>query len=119
MEEFAIETLQELVEMVRVASPMLWQIARQQVWANLVETVLWLVFALFALLASVRWYRWLDTKIEKGTWDTGDDYEVGKIVAALIVIASTIATTGLLGGIVKALVNPNYYAIKVIAGLLK
>ena len=119
MEEFVIETLQDLVEAVKVASPALWQIARRQVWAALAELVAWLMFSAAALWASVRWYLWLDAAEEKPRGFYPHDNIEGKIFAVLAALCAAIAVTALAGFAVKIVVNPDYYAIREIAGLLK
>jgi len=119
--------LGELIEMVQATAPMLWAIAQRQVVAQRVSYVMWAVMFFLVAVAlgilachSARiWAR--DKRTGKSRRYDRDDWtpqNTAWFTGAVAVIIS-IAALFLLHAIVMYTISPDYYAIKVLLGLVR
>ena len=104
-----LQPLQQLVEWVKTASPVLWQAAYRQVYVNGIEEIIGIVF--FAALAFFGLSR------VRENWDEWD--EVVVFFAVLGVLVSFIISFAFLFGAIDDFANPTFQAVKNLAGLVK
>ena len=104
------DVLAQLVEFVETAAPTVWMLARRQVIVDAVQMALWAI--------GLTWYvRWgiVKTKQCKDIDDFYDDpFGLFVIVAVIGAYVSIPVAIGLLVGIISRLINPDFYAIRLL-----
>ena len=117
MGEFAIQTLGELVEFVKGLSPALWEIALRQVQSIMAARLFWLVICVGLVFACQYWYKWL---VKRKPTDRSDaeEYEILMFIAGAIGAIAALVSLILMGSIIRLVINPDFYAIKVLRGML-
>lgn len=131
MEEMTQTLIQELVEFVKTASPIIWQAAYRQAYMQAIESFLVFLGLVSLALYGAKWYRHftgisdsLSDKIKNSTGYNGT-YEHDKegvdiirvALVALIIIVIGISILAL-SAVVSRVLNPDYYAIKILAEMV-
>lgn len=113
--------LYELVEMVKNTAPALWQIAYRQVMIEAFQMGVWSFFVLTVSIGLNCGRTALWAKAKSGDLDRYDrESHMGAGWAAAFMSAFFLVLfTGLLVGIVSRLINPDYYAIAILIGMVK
>ena len=108
MEELGKEALYKLIEFIEGASPRLWEIAMRQVAADLARYWAFLVVAIvFGLLGIAAIY-----------WAIKDEEDAAGMVGLFVLCLTTPAFFIAIPAIIGRMMNPEYYAIKVLMELL-
>ena len=109
--------LLELMDLVKNTAPALWEVALRQVGADAME--LFIIFAALVGLAFASWRvnRWCSKKLD----DKGYDFDLATGRGISLISMCFIAFVSLmpLTKAIKYLINPDYYAIKILLELLK
>ena len=110
------EVLHKLIEFVESASPVIWAAAQQQVWANIIETAVWLgiigILFLVCLVTSIYCIRRIRQHRYHEDWTVGAWFAVAGTVLLFLI------SGGLLADFLKMLNNPLWYAIKILGELV-
>ena len=114
MEDLLIESLQELIEAVKFASPELWRIAMQQVQVKIWRTILAIVVALLGVIG----FSWASVKVWKMF---GDDITAAPVLVFswVFLIVSFVVVIRLLTDLIQYTLNPEYTAIQVLLELVQ
>ena len=102
------EAILELVDFVKVASPVVWAAARQQVTVGICQGVLWIAIMLFMFVGCVALYKHEEEEAD-------DFFFVGSIIVGFFMLILVLVVLTLLIG---PIFNPDYYAIKALWGLM-
>ena len=109
-----IDLIGQLIEMVESAAPALWEIAQRQVMADTVEGAFWMLFlSILAVVCYRLAQRWLVSMEDCPHSDEGF-YEAGIVAGSLISLMCSIIVPLIVSGVIKRLVNPDYYALKLL-----
>ena len=122
------EVLVKLVEFVENASPVIWEAAQRQVVADMATNAIWIVAAV-GLAAFLVWVaRGCENVIlgieeynEGKGWSNAKDSEgwhMSLIMSYVGVVALTLGALVLLTGNIRMAINPTYYAIQNIMGMV-
>lgn len=133
--------LQELIDLVKTASPKLWEIAVRQVYANVASDLMWLFFLIPIMILTSIWMKKFYKKcknLEKekeecnsitDVWDRKDRRKEidNRLSDTNLLFGITCAIEILLGlvmiiifsNIIPKLINPEYYAIQILIDLVK
>ena len=117
MEELGIETIRKIIEFIEEASPIMWGLSQKQVWVNVLGNVTWglLLIGIALLMAKAAKWFWKESKnkrYDEGLWQF---YTV--LVVAGIAFVGLFGLCLLLSGLGWA-INPDYWAVKVMIGLI-
>jgi dipeptide/tripeptide permease len=99
--------MQQLVEWLQQASPVVWQAAYRAVWVDAIESFAW-----FVMLAGIA------IRCAKHTKANWKSMEEGRVVWSVLIIMLALAAVTLLTNCITDVSNPTWEAIKEIAGLL-
>lgn len=109
--------LGELIEMVQATAPMLWAIARRQVLANTIGYAMWTGLCIVAATVLGLVTRYCVQRYQgngpHSMWDAGAAFAGFAACVALLVALS--CTTN----VIMYSISPDYYAIKVLLGLVR
>jgi hypothetical protein len=114
------ETISQLAQFIKKASPYIWQAAQQQYRANVVlgieaVAIPLLLVAPFILLGRICWRRQADTEL----WD--DFIPSWQVLAGLLYVSAGICTLvaiGNLTGLIQLLMTPDYSTIQLVTQLV-
>ena len=111
-----------LIDIVETASEKLWGIAYRQVYVDIVHDFLW--FVSFAVLAFVLYKTfkryWKEAHKEKESrWDDKTGSEIAFVLSGLGIAFCFMVLFISVGEIIGKLINPEYYAIKVLLDLVR
>jgi hypothetical protein len=111
------ELIQELIELVKAATPMLWAAAHQRVMAGIAMNLLGALMSGIALGLSIYGFVWAKHRLEDDSFsDAGMTTMIPSIIvgiiAAIVLILTLITAVGFL-------VAPDYYAIYMLIRLVK
>ena len=110
--------LGELIEIVRATAPALWAIAQRQVLANTVGNAIWAGLSILFALALVLAVRHCMRKEQAD--DRGDSFwYMGTFFGGLFVCVALLVALSCITNAVMYSINPSYYAIKVLLGLVR
>lgn len=119
------ELLAQLVQFVQDKSPIVWEMAMKQVYTKIVLDIFWgLVFLIVAVLAykSFRHFYKVTQDIKSSDhvtpWEW-ENTEIAFIISALISVATFFFFLVEIGLIISYVMNPQYYALKILMGLAK
>lgn len=105
------ELLQELIEFLREASPMVWEAMVRQVYVEAAQNAIWTIASIVLMVWGYLTYMRGYTMHEEDEESDGEWIQfIGGLILALGFVFTII--TGFEA--VVRLVNPNYYAIKLI-----
>lgn len=110
------ELLDRLIGIVQETAPYVWAIARRQVVSKIVASAIWATALLFTALLLAHLAKRCNKKRAK---DTYGDWGMWMAYSIVGVVLAMIAALGLTTDIVKWLINPDYYAIKLLLGFIK
>jgi len=124
------DILNRLISIVQDAAPALWAIARRQVLASIAGNAIWILFLVIAtgVLAwatrfyygrYTKWREWKQREHHRQIVYDDDDGIGGMTFAILGAVFTTFLMFVLVTGMVKYLINPDYYAIQVLLNLVK
>ncbi len=103
------ETLKLLVEFVRTASPVIWEAVYRQVYVQMFNNFMGIVFFSAVYICLLKFARWVGKEDEDS-----DDATTIKVIGTLLYILVLIM---FIVGIVNRLLNPDYHAIKILLRL--
>jgi len=107
------QLLQQLIDFINSASPVVWNAFVRQVYANSIVSILFgllsLAIAIGVSLLAKRYYKIKIFK-EKNGWDAENETIAAYLSMTLSAIM-VIATLGLIANAIKGFLNPDYYAI--------
>lgn len=112
-----LDIVRRIIEFIEEASPIMWELSQKQVMVNVLGNIVWgLLFVGIAILMikAAKWF-WAESKkkgYEEGLWQF---YTV--IVTTSLVIVGLFGLSLLLSGLGWAM-NPDYWAVKVMIGLI-
>lgn len=109
------EILQQLISLVQETAPAVWAIARRQVMSNTIISVIWTILSLLSSVALARLTKYCHKKEQE---DKYSNWAIVKPFAALFAAVAFFAVFLLLTDVVRYLVNPDYYSIKVLTNLI-
>jgi len=123
------DVLIKLVEFVETASPVIWEAAQRQVYANIVVGAMWAVVMIVSVVglvwASVKAYRKIReiAAYNKEHGDhynspNADPYEAAMIIGTITAIVLAVLMVVNITAIAKMAINPTYYAIQNIMGMV-
>jgi hypothetical protein len=105
------EVLAQLIEFLKLASPLVWQTLVKQVYSNAVACLIWAIALLVLCVVLVKFagFAWKQYKEhEYSMWDVGTVFlYIGSSVSCLIAF-------GLLVYSIQLFINPEFYAIQYI-----
>lgn len=109
--------LGELIEMVQATAPMLWAIARRQVLANTVGNAVWAGLCILAtiVLGLIARHCVRQEKASRGH----SDWDAGVIFAGFFACVAFLVALACVSTVIMYSINPDYYAIKVLLGLVR
>ena|SRR3990167_7014669 len=120
------ELLQKLIDIVLNTAPELWRIAVRQVIVNGVRNALFFIISMIAIFIFPKVLRRLEEEYRRAKNDPeryhADEefpYMVGKIFAWVFLGIAVLVAFLTLDATIGYLANPEYYAIKVLFGLVK
>lgn len=103
------QVLQELIEFVKSASPLVWETLYRQVYVEALGVFLWVIGLVVAIVTLIRLAKWSKQQEDEDTdWE---GFDITLYVASALI---GVFAFGLLISVVKYIANPNYYAIKLI-----
>lgn len=103
--------LQELIDFLKTASPLIWEALYKQVYVIAWAKLAWVTGLAISAVTSVILAKWAHRKNEEDSLDSWDGLEAfAYILTGVIVIISF----SLLVGAAMRFANPNYYAIRLI-----
>ena len=108
----------QLIEMVESTAPALWKIAQQQVMADMAGRVFWMLFLSVLAVVCYRLLRRWWVAIEKCSKSEEDFYGAGIVATSLISLVCAIIVPLIVSGVIKRLINPDYYALKLLIGMM-
>ena len=121
------QALLELIELAKTAAPELWGIAMRQVYARIGVMVFFTVLAIVGASFVSKVYFQYKEKTEqyvkqeeeklKYVLSDEDKYENELFVTSSIFVMCVIAVITLVSIIILNLINPQFYAIKILMGL--
>jgi len=107
------QALQDLINFIKNAAPMVWETLIRQVYNDAITYTFWaltlLVFTIILFRVGKRW--------EKTSEEEHDDSGICMLPYAFAVIF-IIAIPILISNAIRMFVNPNFYAIKSILGMI-
>ena len=110
------DILLRLIDIVQETAPALWAIARRQVAANIAEVAIWFVFCAIAAIALAFVTRHGVREYRKN--DYNSSWELGAVFSGIGSVGCALVAFGLSTSLVKYLINPEFYAIKVLMDLI-
>lgn len=109
------DLLRELIDYVVEASPILWSILTKQVYANIVADMLWVVVLGASCVLLVKFTK---HGIEKHEEDSYSMWELWAALGGMGALLAGAISMVLLTGLVKMIINPEFYAIRLILAQL-
>ena len=110
------DVLSKLIEFVEVAIPQVWAAAYRQVYVDIVLKAVWgtilLIAAMFLGKAAIP--GWVAEIVKDTRAMNGFEFTFGIVAAGFSIIAAICFSS-----IIGPLMNPNYYAIKVLLALVE
>jgi len=123
------EAIAELIGLVKSAAPALWEVARRQAYANAAQKGIALLMMISAIGLLVRGARKAELAYTKAVkehdgvprwkWIRTEEDNGGYWFLMFCAVLTGVFATLLAGDLVAQLINPDYYAIKVIIDLVK
>jgi len=110
------DIVMRLIDLVEKTSPALWQIAMQQVKAQIAAYTIWAVVFLGIVLSFVGVFMWC-RKLNREFDD--EVYEAGEIGAIIVSVGCSLGFFSNIVSIALRLMSPAYYAILVLTQLVK
>lgn len=107
--------LGELVQFVSSAAPELWTIALKQVTVEAVQYALFSIVLFAASVAMVIAARRLEKRAKEDRWS---DADMGAVFLHILAPLVFIGAVGLLSSFIWRVINPEYYAIKLLVGYI-
>ncbi len=131
--EMGASAISELSELVKGVAPEVWEIAIRQVYADaiadfIMTTLIVVISSVLLYMGYHKWFNplWSKEKERKSTYDMRPSWQEGAVTSCIIgvtvpavalVISSTLwIAFGL--KLIKILINPSYYAIKLLADMM-
>lgn len=114
--------LQQLIDLVKQTAPQLWAIALKQVYANVARDVILaavLVVVAYLCYVSVKRAASLETDEESIFWSDSDFCGFVITIGSIAFLVCCVVIVANLVSVVQSLVNPEYYAIQILMGLVK
>ena len=109
--------LGELIEMVQATAPAQWAMAQRQVLANTVGNAVWGGLCLLATIALGLVGRYCVQQYQENGYSSG--WDLGAISAFSGACVLLIVVLINLNNVIVYYINPDYYAIKVLLGLVR
>lgn len=110
--------LEELIELVKNASPIIWDALYRQVFVEGLSYLIWAVFLIFVAVGFVRLAKWSALKAKKIKSYLTNDFEIITMFAYAFSVISGFASFSLFVTAIKWFSNPSYYAIKILLSTL-
>jgi hypothetical protein len=123
--------IQKLIDFIETASPVVWEAAYRQVYVEAISNFL-VFLGLVAL--SVICYRYFtefrdeSIRLNKildetngytgGTRSKRDDANIASVFFAVCIVLFAGISVFIIGGVIGRVINPDYYAIKILAGMV-
>lgn len=104
----------ELIEFVKTASPIVWEIFMRQVYMQAIGYLIWAVALIVAAFGSKKFGDWFGVKEE--TQRQFETYEVGKWFCYVCAPMFALGVLALLTSMIFRFANPDYYAIQLLLG---
>ena len=120
------ELVNLLVELVKTATPVMWEAAYKQVNVKTIHEVLWIVGWIALFFGTRRASSYLEKESQKEedkshygqvSWKT--EQRIGSVALTACSFAVVLLALCNIGTIVGMLINPEYYAIKLLADLVR
>ena len=105
----------ELVEFVQAASPIVWAAARRQVAVWQVQNIVWAVALWIALFVCV----YVKSYANAGSKRCGGDWDALAVVCVFLGVLFLLGLVAVANEIIGATMNPNYYALEALMGLVQ
>lgn len=110
------DIVMRLIDLVEKTSPTLWQIAMQQVKAQIAAYTIWAVL----FLSMILFFVWATIWCRKRYHETDDGaFEFGEACAIIAILGCSLGLFSNVVSIIVHLVNPAYYAILTLTQLIK
>jgi lipoprotein signal peptidase len=106
------KVLQELIEFMKSASPVIWQALYKQVYIEAAASFLWAIGLAVLAVVFVRVAKWAMAKKEED--DGYSDWEIVYGFCYILSCATGIVAFSLLVSAIKWIANPEFYAIRFI-----
>jgi len=109
------ELLTQLIELVKSTAPMVWAMAQQQVLADVAECAATAIVLLLSLVPLRKGLKWTHN-VKEGDWLYLDRGGLRGTFLFMYYAAVTLAGCCSIM-IIKRLISPDYYALKILMGL--
>jgi hypothetical protein len=124
------DLIQKLIDLVQKGAPLLWEIARKQVLNTNIQDILITIVLIVGSCFLLRLLRKLrnqenydyrtDKEKEPGYYYIGEtEYGASKIFGYIAIALMWVFTMTNIVSIVMRFVNPDYYALRILIGLVK
>jgi len=110
---------QKLVDFVKNASTSMWNTAYKQVYVEVFQTALWLLFALVLLGILIWVYKKVAVWLDKKSYNYDENVIGTRVLDGICIVFLVVFIVIGLIEIGSRLINPDLYAIKVLLGLIK
>ena len=106
---------QQLIDFLKTASPLVWEIIMKQVYSNMIANVLWVIGLIVAsiILAKLGKTSWEKHKRDEyAVWDLASGFAyAGSVISGIIAFGISVH-------VIQILLNPQYYGIQFILNTL-
>lgn len=110
------ELLTELISFIKGTAPELWRIAQQQVTVTIYQNVTWIGSFIVAIIVLTFIFMYARQRVKENTFS---DWETVLIIAPIFIVFSVIAVLVFANDLIGYVMNPEYYAIKVLLRLVR
>lgn len=125
------EALQKLIDFVEQAAPVMWEASYRQSYVVAIRDLLFFIGMMALAVYCARWYfhfgdlvNVINEKIAQETgWSSGlktdrENAQLARGIFAFLVIVIVGAAILVVGGVIGRIINPDYYAIQNLIGLI-
>ena len=110
------ELLQQLINFIREASPVVWGTLIKQVYVEVGQALIWTVVLVISTVLLIKCGNYCRHKYN----DVDEEgYLFGQLISYAFAILASLYSVTLITSAVSQLINPRYYAIQMIVGMLK
>jgi cbb3-type cytochrome oxidase subunit 1 len=113
LDQLGLEVTSKVEQLVEVSYP----IIIKQVYVEVFSEFTFVIFGLLLGYISFKWFKYVNKKIENQTHY--DDWGVGHVGTGVGIITSALFIIGGMNGVIIRLINPQWYAAKLIFELIK
>jgi len=103
--------LQELIEFLENASPMVWEVLLKQVYIDAVANIAWAIMLVVVCILLIKLIKYSHEKMEE---DSYSSWEMGLWLGYIFAPAAGALAFGLLVSAAMRFANPEFYAIRYI-----